>query len=502
MALRAYLLAMALVAFAAGGCKIAVDWKNHASYRSMGKDLKLAHIDPDEVVEGVVSSNLHYMTVALDSVFVRNLPGLFGHSVALGLELTGILPGGKSIQTVLEVKDGVGEHGFLSFDNVAVIEPFLYTGQNLTIALHFRAVPKDEVQHLRGRLAGAGDLVRKIHPARFAALETGVDLFKSIMGAFMKKELSWKYQFTLYPADSVYRDKPELLLTAARHILLMMPPPNAPSELRQLRPDKVIDFLRMRGNRLVWAHNEKEYTETPYIVLNITRYKRYPAPDTELRKVARKLDEFIEQSNFDAARAMLSQLGVAINSDPIITAQEKNLERSWKDLREARIGAAQAKKDNNYPDELRQIERQLRLLSHIRTQFTKILYPYETKDIDYRVSQLALRAELLGKEQGLPVEGIPTLAAAYKAAAAKLTEPPPKPKKEVVEASELAKKPPPPLPTWKKIYEKWWFWTIVSVGVAGAGAAVYGATRPSAAAPTGTPNSITIPFSGGALTAR
>jgi hypothetical protein len=476
MSPRVWLLSLMLVA--GTSCKLAVDWKSHASYRSMGKDLRLAHIDPDETVEGAVSANLHYITVALDSVFVRNLPGLFGHSVALGLEITGVLPGGKSIQTVLEVKDGVGEHGFLAFDNVAMIEPFLYTGQNLTLAVHFRAVPKDEVQHLKGRLAGAGDLVRKIHPSKFAALETGVDLFKSIMGAFMKKELSWKYQFTLYPADSVYRDKPEMLLTAARHILLMMPPPDAPSELRQLRPDNVISYLRMRGNRLVWAHNEKEYAETPYIVLNITRYRRYPASDTELRKVARKVDELIEQGNFDGARSMLPQLGNAISQDPIITAQEKNLERSWKDLREARIATAQAKKENNHPDELRQIERQVRLLSHIRTHFTRILYPYETKDIDYRVSQLALRAELLGKEQGLPVDGIQALAAAYKKAAARLAEAPPKPKKEPeAVAVDLAKKPPPALPAWKKVYERWWFWTLVSVGAAGAGAAAYGVSR-------------------------
>jgi hypothetical protein len=468
----------------------------------MGKDLRLAHIDPDEVVEGVVSTNLHYITISIDSVFVRNLPGLFDRNVALGLEITGILPGGKAIQTVLDMKKGVGEHSFLSFDNVAVIQPFLYTGQNLTIALHFRAVPEDEVQYLRGRLAGAGDLVKKIAPSRFAALETGVDLFKSIMGAFQRKELSWKYQFTLYPADSVYRDKPEMLLTAARHILLIMPPPDSSSDLRAYQPDKVMRYLKMRGNRLVWAHNEKEYTETPYLVLNITRFRRYPATDTELRKTARAVDQFIEQGNFDGARAMLHQLGAAINADPIITAQEKNFERSMKDFREARIAAAQAQKSGDKQEELRQIEIQIRLLSHVRTHFNRILYPFETKDIDYQVSKLTLRAELLAREAGLPVEGIQQLAAAYKAAAEKLKEPPRKPKKEpeAVAQIDLLKEPPPPAPTWKKIYQKWWFWPLVSVGTAAAGAAIYAVTRPGAAGPP--QPGVEIPFAPSALTGR
>ena len=228
--MRKSLLVIVLIGWVAS-CSLGMDWKSHSSFRSYGKDLKLAHIDPNETLHGVVNANLHYINLAIDSVFVRNLPGLMGQSVAVGLEITGALPNGKAIQTVIELKEGTGEHSFLSFDNLAVVEPFLYTGQNLTLALHFRAVAKDEVQHLKGRLAGAGDSVKKINPAKFAALETGVDLFRSVMSAFTKRELNWKYQFTLYPADSVYRDKPEMLLTAARHILLIGPPPGAPGHV-------------------------------------------------------------------------------------------------------------------------------------------------------------------------------------------------------------------------------------------------------------------------------
>lgn len=488
------LLAAALVA--ATGCSLGVHWRSHASFRSMGKDLALAHIDPDEVVRGKISANLHYVTIALDSVFVRNLPGLFGRSVALGLEVTGILPGGKAIQTVLDVKEGAGEHGFLSFDNVALIQPFLYTGQNLTITLHFRAVPRGEVQHMKGRLAGAGDVVRKIDPAKFGALETGVDLFRSVMGAFLREKLSWKYQFTLYPADSIYRDKPEMLLTAARHILLLVPPADAHSELRAFRPEVVMKYLKMRGNRLVWRTDGKEYTETPYIVLNITRYRRYPNPDTELRKIARQVDTLIEQGNYDLARGMLGQLGAAIHNDTIITAQEKNLERSWRDWREARIAAALARRNNDKQEELRQIETEIRILTHMRKHFSRILYPYETRDLDYKVSQLGLRAELLGRETGMPVEGVARLALAYKEMSAKLVEPPPakarEPEKVAVDFSKLP--PPPPRPTWKRVYERWWFWTLVGgVLVAGGGAAAVLARPGPQAAPQVPSHTVNLP---------
>jgi hypothetical protein len=481
-------LSLLLVLLFSGGCGMGVSWSHHSSFRSTGKELRLAHIDADEIVQGAVSANLHYVSLALDSVFVRNLPGLIGRNVAVGIEIKGVLDGGKAIQTVFDLKKGVGEHGFLALDNLAVVEPFLYTGRNLTLTLHFRAVADDDVSHIRGRLAGAGEIVKRLHPQRQSALEAGVDLFRSILGSVAKKELSWKYQFTLYPADSVYRDKPELLLTAARHILLIGPPGDAPSELRALRPSKVMRYLRMRGNRLVWAHDGAEYVETPYIVLNITRYKRYPSPNTELRKLARTVDDLIENGNLDGAKGVLPQLAVAINQDPIITSREKNLERSWKDFREARIAWLQARKAKDAGLELAHAVRQLKHLTNIRTQFSNILYPFETKDLDFRVNQLVLATEILAKQSGLDASEVMTLAGAYKATVARFSEPPPAVAKAEPPPIDLAREPPPPRPRWKKTYEKWWFWTLVSVGAAGIGAATYGLTRPSAG-----PNDLAYP---------
>ena len=110
-----------------------------------------------------------------------------------------------------------------------------------------------------------------------------------------------------------------------------------------IKPQRFFPKLKMRGNRLVWSDTENEYTETPYVILNITRYKRYPKPNTPLKKLARKVDRLIENGNLKLAQSNLKALGAAINDDRVITENEKNLERSWRDFRQAWIAMLTAK---------------------------------------------------------------------------------------------------------------------------------------------------------------
>jgi hypothetical protein len=470
--MRPALLCVCATFFAlSSACRVGVEWKGHASFRAFGADLRLSKIDPGEPLRGEVSANLHYVTVALDTVFVRSLPALAGRNVLLGVEIGGIRPGGKPLHSVVGVQASAGEHGFLAFDNATVVEPFLYTGQNLTITLHFRVVAPQHLEGLRGRIAGAGDLVKRLNIANSAALEAASDLFRTTLGSF-QEEATWKYQFTLYPADSVYRDKPQILLTAARHILMLLPPADTASDLRAFTPEKVRSYLRMRGNRLVWRQTGEEYTETPYIVLNITRYRRYPNREREVVRLARQIDESIDQGNLDRAKALLPELAAAIGNDTIITAQEKNLERAWSELRETRIAAARAKREGKAAEELAQIERQVGHLQYLRTHFAPILYAFERKDMDFQVGQLLLRAKSLSKD-GLDIVAVDKAAARYEQATSALKTPPPP--ADTAIPSDLAKLPPPPArPKWKRFYNEWWFWTLVSAGAVGAGAAAYG----------------------------
>jgi hypothetical protein len=388
----AALLALASLAMTACG-PAAIDWRNHQSLRSAGKGQKgvtLSHVDPSEVVENAISRDLHYVTISLDSVFFRNLPGLFsGATVVFGFEVQGILPKGESIKTVFEPRKAVGENAFLAMDNVTVIQPFLYTGQNITITLYFQAVEEGESLNIAGRIQGAAGLLKKLNPMAEVAVNTAKSLFTSIIGAFRKKEMQWKYSFTLYPADSVYRDKPELLFLAGRHILVAIPPTSASEGLRKKVNLKTLTSdLRLRGNRLVWKENDEEYTTTPYIILNITRYKRYPNEDTELRKLVKQVESLYETGAFERALEQLKNVGAAINEDRVITQNEKNLERSLMDYRRAKIEAAVAKQKGDTAEFNKQADAQIKILKNIMSEFKEILEPFEVKDYQFQIRRL------------------------------------------------------------------------------------------------------------------
>jgi hypothetical protein len=399
--------AIAVAAAAISGCGglSAIDWRNHINLRSAGagnKKVALSQVEANEVVENAISRDLHYVTISLDSVFFRNLPGIFsGATVVLGFEIQGILPAGKAIKTVFEPKKSVGRDSFLAMDNLTVIQPFLYTGQNITMTLHFKAVKDEDTPNINGMISGAANLLKKLNPIADTIVDTAKNIFTKIFSGLSMKELEWKYSFTLYPADSVYRDKPELLFLAGRYILVATPPTSASEALRKkVNMRTLTTELKLRGNRLVWTTgNEDEYTETPYIVLNVTRYKRYPAEDTELRKAVKKVDNLYETGALENALENLKNVGAEIINDKVITQNEKNLERSLMDLRKAKIQAAMAKSKNSADEEKKFNQEQIKHLDNILKEFggpQGILEPYEVKDFNFQKNRL----ERIVKEAG------------------------------------------------------------------------------------------------------
>jgi hypothetical protein len=54
------------------------------------------------------------------------------------------------------------------------------------------------------------------------------------------------------------------------------------------------DQHQLGANRLVSIATEEEFTELPYVVINITRYKRYPKTDTPLRNAVSTVDKHAE----------------------------------------------------------------------------------------------------------------------------------------------------------------------------------------------------------------
>jgi hypothetical protein len=463
------------VALLAGACRSQVDWRDHATFRAMRGDLSLSRVEPDEVVQGIISRNLHYVSIALDTVFFRNLPGLFGATVAFGVEILGTRTDGKPVKTVLDIQTATPDEGFLSFDNVAVVEPFLYTGRNITVVLHFKAVAKSATAHIKGRLAGAGDVIKKLNPNSTSALELAGSIFDSVVGAFFGTEQEFKYTFTMYPADSVYRDKPELLFLAARHILLSVPPPTAPTEFHGLLPSRIMPMLKMRGNRLVYKSSGDEYRSTPYIVLNVTRYRRYPKEDTPLRKAAKVVDAALAQGNLKYARENMPNLALAIANDGVITQQEKDLERSWFDIRDANMAELEAQDKKKWDEVLAHKVRRVRYLVGMKKYFRQILEPFEVQQIDYEVNTGLRKSEDLAREKGLAVpEEITALRTERDAVKKRMAAEKAEEQKALAAAAAKRGKTPAAFQqfetsdyfTYKPVYKRWWFWATL-LGVAG-----------------------------------
>ncbi|MBI3073928.1 MAG: hypothetical protein HYY84_17615 [Deltaproteobacteria bacterium] len=459
-------LALTFVA-GTGACRSTVDWKNHIAFRSTGAKLELSTWEANELATTAINTNLNYVAISIDSVFFRDLPGMLGADVALGFEITGVLGEGRTIKTVLDTRKSVGEYAFLNFDNLVALEPFLYRGENVTLNFHFTAVPAAESTFLKAQLQGpAGDALKRINPMKYVGVEQGMNMFSSIFGFRAK---SWTYGTTMFPADRIYRDKPDLLFAAGRHVLIAVPPANAPPKYRHLKPHVLFKTLKLRGNRLVSIANEEEFTGLPYVVINITRYKRYPKTDTPLRSAVANIDKHIEQGSPELALATLKGLGALINEDPYITATEKNLERSLMNWREERIKTMLAKKNDAKDEEALHIRKELDLLLFSLNEFRLVLEPFEIDNYLYQINERLLRAEHLMKE----AKEDPAILAPFKNRYAKV--------------QKVAKAPPPPptqagppivlplmlpnLPPEVSVLKKWWFWTAVGT-VAAAGVAL------------------------------
>lgn len=501
-----------MVAVALGtSCASGVEWQRHLALRAYGSGLQLSEIDPEEPVKAAVRPQLDYVSVSIERVFFRDVPAAMSGAVAVGLEVQGLAPGDQLIKTVLGVKN-IEADRTIRFDESIVMQPTLYPGRNVTITLHFRRIPGSEMQASLGRIQGVGDLLRKLDPALPATLEHGLTVFQQVMeGPATAQQPLWSYQTTFLPVG-VSRDKPDRIFSAARHILVLLPPSGTPGAWGKLTPDQLRRYLKMEGNRLVWRHSGMEYEATPHIVVNVRRFRRYPR-DTEVEKFLRRADVLYEQGVrggfFMLGRIALMSAAEALVNDQILTGPEKNLIREWLRFRHRRFDAEEARTKGEKKNQLEHQYGQIRALGVIRQEFQKILYPFEVKDIEYKVATLASQSKELAAELGESPARLDELLEVYKlkervvelwrvkyqdrvirvvspkaeqfgAAQGDLgtvSAGTPDPKIVDIAASALAAPPPdvrdldrgvsPPF------YKTWWFWTIIGAAAAGAAAGSY-----------------------------
>jgi len=467
MTLAHFLLPALLLVTSCGG---KVVWKNHFNFRTKGKQHVLTYIDPSESVTGVIQRHLHYASVALDTVYFRDLPTSGGSWVAFGCEIAGVLPNGRILRTVFDIQKS--KNGSVLFSNLPVLQPFLYRGRNITITLHFWSIPSELLSKLRGRLQSARQSTTRFDIMNQHAIEVARELFQFVSGSVYQREKHWLYRLTLYPVDGSMRDKPDLLFTAARHIMIAVPPAEAPSSYHIFRPHRIYKKLMLQGTRLASKATGTLYTGTPYIVLNITRYRRYPRSDTKVKTIERKIDNLIEHGEYAFARGFLYPLGQAIINDPVITQDEKNLAKMWKEFRAARIEAGIAKKKKDRKSELSQLISQFGLLSQIKYHFLKCLEPAELKDVNFRLMRLGRKIKETLVSLSIPPP--PN----YKATLATLKEVAKKRRLEKERHQYKMNRARGRKIDWVKVeryyigdktpvYKKWWFWTIIGAVVVG-----------------------------------
>jgi hypothetical protein len=480
-------------------CRSAFDWRSHLSLRA-GEKLQLSQIDPTEPIEGAVSANLHYVSLSLDAAFLRNLPGVpAGREVALGIEVHGLLPKDEVLRTVVGVEPAQGSDGVVVFENAFTTAPVLYTGRTVRILLYLRAVDRSEAPALRGRLGGAGDVVRRLNPRVGSALQLATDLFHSTVSGAPAASPPWSYEVTLHPAESIHRDKPEMLLTAARHVLLLLPPPGVSHFLRQERLEKLVGRLRLSGNRLVFGDSGQEYVHSPYMVLSVTRFRRFPDPGSPLRRALRRLEELLDQGLFRQALTYVPVVSRELAVAQTLSVVERNLERAWLEARAARAGAELARQDGKPEEELRQTFSQLERLAALRDDFREALEPAERKEMELWASRLVVRAREVGAELGRPKEELKTALQPFvaKVEAVKQRE-----ATRAVELSalrrevsrfqtdllqrqeELSQKLQERAEFVPKLHRQGWFWTVVGIAAAATATSLYFALRPGTPPPT------------------
>jgi hypothetical protein len=356
------------------GCASEIRWAAHLSVRSYGAGIQLSEVDPQESTVGRIQRNMH-VSFSLDSLFFRELPELYPDEVAVGLEIEGVRE--KPVRTVLGISGWLGKYVLRPVEGAAALLPYLYQGQPVTFTLALFPIPKERAAEIRARLARAGEGLRGLNPLVESSLAPASAAFDEVAAAARGSGRVFKYSFRLEPHDATPPPPPASRLTAGRHILLFIPPAGVSRAHRALEPAAILPFLALRGQRLHWKHDGRELLELPYLVLSITRYKRYPLAGTAFGAAVAELDQALVEGKLDEALERLGRAGKILAEDRALTEREKELETHWLQVRRARVHAAQAAKDGRKDEGVAALQRQASLLGRIALDFTELLEPAE-----------------------------------------------------------------------------------------------------------------------------
>lgn len=353
-------LAMALGLLA--GCRTSVVWKKNVVFSAFGTRptiKKLAKLD----TERLILPNKHYVSIAVDAVFFRDLPKITYKPVALGIGVEGI---GKT--PVRMVARCCGKGKLVQFDNVAVVEPTLYKGQEIELQIIFRGLLYNEETEIRDRFAGSGQ--KWINPFNPAQTD-------NVLLAPGPHTCTYPLIFRAHGKS--HELDPGIPLATGRYVMMVLPPNAAAPRLGD---------LKLLGNQLVWARSGEYFNDNPYVLLNIVRYKRYPQPKAPIKLAEKVFDNLLSLKKIGEAAKALKALKDTIVGDIRQSDRERELAKAYYNYRSEQLKVAQALKEGNNDLAERSLERQAKALRRIKKDFKGFLQPAEIMDINYRLKHL------------------------------------------------------------------------------------------------------------------
>lgn len=343
------------------GCFTPVRWSDHLAARAYGASRYLTVVDPEEALVGRITPERHHVTVTLEALFLRNVPGVSSGDATVTLEVRGA----PSELTTLSAGSVTvsGRDGFLFSGKPLSAGPYLYAGRPL-------------------------DVTVAVAPG---SSQTGASQ-------------AWRYQIVLPRCDDA--TAVARCLTEGTHFFLLAPPVDAPSAVGKVAPSAYLPHLRFEGRKLVWGFDHKPFTALPYVILNITRHVRAPVRPEALRRVLAEVATHCDQGRLELCGDATRRARDALDADAVLGDREKALERSWLAFRDEQIAVAGAVKDGHKERELTGYAQLLQRLKDVVSTAPEVMDKGLNDYVDDRLRDLLRSYERLAQLVGRPKDGL------------------------------------------------------------------------------------------------
>ena len=357
---------LALFVLAGGTCgRKLIDWHNYISFQSRGGQLKEIAVSTTGSSRNAVRAGVDYVSISLDKIFLRNLPGVFGTRLVLLMTFKGV--GDKPIKYPFGPID-VDEHGYVTVDGLEVLSPFLYRGDTISITLEMHIIPKNKLKEMNVLLSEVKSTAAKINVAAVKVIDFASGMFSKVANLLHRKYV-WRYRFSLVSQEQTRPDKDEMYFAGTRYVIAAIPPAFVKEpRLKNINALSIKQQLKFQGNRLTWK-NDREYLDTPYIILNVRRLAGTSRSTSKMTKALNDIKVDIVAGNHEEARKKLRAFEAEIYRNAVMTEHQKQLMMLWRRYYSMEIKVRKNKEQQKDKAELGARNRQVRILKRMLRRF-------------------------------------------------------------------------------------------------------------------------------------